>query len=416
MSLRMRYRAIAALGAACGLTLAFTGNALAASTQWVNDNVAVGSNTSCASPGYNDIQSAVTAATAGDTIRVCAGSYSGQILVDKQLFLRGAKAGIDARTRSTTGESTVQGLNTDTVGFNLAANNIVLDGFRVRGVGSGPGIQTSSLFSGYTIQNTIIGNNAFGIYANTGSTSQNVIRTNLIKNNNANLGVAAAAGNGIYADQGTNRLLIARNTMSGQKNSGFLFTTTDPIENRDVTIQRNLAVNNATFVNLFGNNTNFQIRSNTTNDTNSADNASQGTAIRIADNANGVLVIANTIKNSPFSGVAVRDAEDTTAAPYNIDIQLNTITGAKGNGVDVTDSEQGAVSVYRNTVRHAVLDGIFFGPASGANLIDSNSSRFSGGFDCEDQSTGTGTSGTNNTWTHNVGDTSSPSGLCHPPV
>ncbi|MDX6545184.1 MAG: hypothetical protein QOG02_958, partial [Gaiellales bacterium] len=323
MSLPMRYRALAALVVACGLTLAFAGTALAASTQWVNDNVAVGGNTSCASPGYNDIQSAVAAASAGDTIRVCAGTYSGQIVVDKQLFLRGAKAGVDARTRSTSGESTVQGLNADTVGFDLAADNVVLDGFRVSGVGSGPGIQTSSLFSGYVIQNTIIQNNAFGIYANTGSASQNFIRTNLIKNNNANLGVAAAAGNGIYADQGTNRLLIARNKMSGQQNSGFLFTNTGLTENRDVTIQRNLAVNNATFVNLFGNNTNFQIRSNTTNDTNSGDDASQGTAIRIADNANGVLVSGNTIKNSPFSGVAVRDG---TPGPDNIDIQLNTIT------------------------------------------------------------------------------------------
>jgi hypothetical protein len=104
------------------------------------------------------------------------------------------------RTRSTSGESTVQGLNTDTVGFNLVADHVVLDGFTVSGVGSGPGIQTSSLYSGYAIQNTIIRDNAFGIYANTGSISQNVIRTNLINNNNANLGVAAAAGNGIYAD------------------------------------------------------------------------------------------------------------------------------------------------------------------------------------------------------------------------
>ena len=411
---RMRYRAIAALVAACGLTLAFAGNALAASTQWVNDNVAVGTNTSCASPGYNDIQSAVTAATAGDTIKVCAGTYSGQIVVGKQLFLRGAKAGIDARTRGTSGESTVQGLNTDTFGFNLVADNVVLDGFRVQGVGNGPGIQTSPLYSGYVIQNTIIQNNAFGIYANTGSASQNVIQTNLIKNNNANLGVASAAGNGIYADQGTNRLLIARNKMTGQQNSGFLFTNTGLIENRDVTIQRNQAVNNATFVNLFGNNTNFQIRSNTTNDTNPANDGSQGTAIRIADNANGVLVTGNTIKNSPFSGVAVRDAEFTTLAPDNIDIQLNTITGAEGNGIDVTDSVQGAVSVYKNTVRHSDLDGIFFGSATGGNLINSNSSLFNAGFDCHDQSTGTGTSGTNNTWTQNVGNTSSPSGLCNP--
>jgi hypothetical protein len=276
----------------------------------------------------------------------------------------------------------------------------------------GPAVQTSPAFSGYQVMNNIIQNNAFGLYMNTGSAFQNIVRTNLIKNNNANLGVAAAAGNGIYADQGTNRLLVARNRMQGQKNSGFLFTNTGAVENNDVTIQYNRATNNSTFVNLFGNNSNFQIRSNTTNDTVAGDDANQGTAIRIADNANGVLVTSNTIDNSPFSGVAVRGAEFTVDAPSNIDITFNTIRHPDGNGIDVTDPVADAVSVYRNTVRNAGLDGILFGPDTLQNFINSNSARFSGDFDCEDQSTGSGTSGTANTWTNNVGDSNDPPGIC----
>jgi len=409
---RTRRRVASVLIAAIGMSIMYTGTAFAA-TQWVNDNVSVGTNTSCAVPGFNDIQSAVTAAGVGDTVRVCSGVYDGQVVVPKKLILRGAKFGKDARTRGTSGESIVQGAGPQTVGFDLQGDNIVLDGFTIRAVGNGPGVQTSPAFSGYQVINDIIQNNAFGIYANTGSVFQNNIRTNLIKNNNANLGVASAAGNGIYADQGTNRLLVARNRMVGQQNSGFLFTNTGTIQNNDVTIQSNQAVNNATFVNLFGNNSNFQIRSNSTNDTVPGDNGSQGTAIRIADNANGIVVTSSTISHSPFSGVAVRDAEFVSQWPDNIDINFNHILSPAGNGVDITDSVAAAVSVYKNTIRHAGIDGIFLGPATTQNFVNSNSALYSANFDCEDQSTGTGTSGTANTWTNNVGNSADPPGICH---
>ena len=66
----------------------------AATTRWVN---AVDPNgggyappgTSCNDPGYPTIQSAVTAAVSGDTIRVCAGTYVEQVKIDKSLTLKG---------------------------------------------------------------------------------------------------------------------------------------------------------------------------------------------------------------------------------------------------------------------------------------------------------------------------------------
>jgi len=36
-------------------------------------------------------------------------------------------------------------------------------------------------------------------------------------------------------------------------------------------------------------------------------------------------------------------------------------------------------------------------------------------WDCQDESAGTGTAGTANTWTDNLGGTSPPAGLCSPP-
>ncbi|MFN9953581.1 MAG: hypothetical protein ACK55I_10800, partial [bacterium] len=45
---------------------------------------------------YSTIQAAITAASAGDVIDVCAGTFSENIVVNKPLTLRGANAGVKA--------------------------------------------------------------------------------------------------------------------------------------------------------------------------------------------------------------------------------------------------------------------------------------------------------------------------------
>jgi len=415
MGLRMRHRVAVLFVASLGLSLVYTSAALAA-TQWVNDDPPVGTNTSCANPGFNDIQSAVNAAGVGDTVRVCPGVYPGRIDVAKRLILRGAKFGVDARTRGTAGESIVAGGGGPAgYGFNLVADRIQLDGFTIRAVNSGPGVQTSPLFSGYLIANNIIQNNVFGINLHSAATFQTTVRTNLIRNNNV---AGSANGNGIYGDQGTDRTFITRNAIRNQQNSGILLTGTGVVENNNVTIQFNQSLNNATFVALFHRNQNVQIRGNTTNDTVPGNNGSQGSAIFISDAANGVLVANNRINRSPFSGVAVREQSTLVGGfPMNVDVNANTITRAGASGISVTDTAPGALSVFRNVIRNSAEDGIFFGAGTSQNLINTNDARFSGDFDCHDESgpTGGGTSGTDNTWTNNIGPVDDPPGICRRP-
>ena len=64
-------------------------NAALATTRWVNDlpNTYSPPGTSCTNPGYQTIGGAVMAAMSGDTIIVCNGTYTENVVVDRTLTL-----------------------------------------------------------------------------------------------------------------------------------------------------------------------------------------------------------------------------------------------------------------------------------------------------------------------------------------
>jgi uncharacterized repeat protein (TIGR01451 family) len=133
------------------LTLITAGSA-SASTTW----------TVCASScNFTTIQEAVTAASDGDTIQVGAGNYPStgntQIILDKQLTLDGAQAGVDARTRGPGGLSGLETVMPATNGpyvFYLAADNITIDGFMFPDMGP-RGFDTYENVDHLTVRNNI---------------------------------------------------------------------------------------------------------------------------------------------------------------------------------------------------------------------------------------------------------------------
>lgn len=155
---------------------------------------------SCPGASFTTIQAAINAASAGDTIEVCAGTYPeaavGPLTINKTLTLEGAQAGNDARTRAGA-ESTIE----DIQGTSVAASGVVIDGFTVQGstvaAFTGYGIWINPTVGGTQIVNNIIQDNIVGIgLANTGDRA--TIQHNLIQNNNQPGG---ASGSGIYTDQ-----------------------------------------------------------------------------------------------------------------------------------------------------------------------------------------------------------------------
>jgi hypothetical protein len=104
-------------------------------THWVKDKGAVAPpGTSCGKPGYTTIQSAVTAATAGDTIIVCGGRYAENVVVDKSVTIRGqgdpkvVPTGEDANTDNSAGALQIA--------FRVDADDVTIRDLTVDGQGN----------------------------------------------------------------------------------------------------------------------------------------------------------------------------------------------------------------------------------------------------------------------------------------
>lgn len=82
---------------------------------------------------FSTIQAAITAASAGDVIDVCAGTYSENIVINKSLTLRGANAGVKATgTARSGGESIINGTGGgSTFVVHVQADNVTIDGFAI---------------------------------------------------------------------------------------------------------------------------------------------------------------------------------------------------------------------------------------------------------------------------------------------
>jgi Right handed beta helix region len=120
--------------AAVVCALASTTQAFAA-THWVNDDAATSAppGTSCERPGYQDIQPAVAAAAAGDTINVCPGTYPEQVVVEsaaKSNLLIRSVVPLAARIQAPPVMEIVHG---DIVRIDNGARNVTLRGFVISG-------------------------------------------------------------------------------------------------------------------------------------------------------------------------------------------------------------------------------------------------------------------------------------------
>ncbi|MEO7509240.1 MAG: hypothetical protein ABIZ95_18490, partial [Pyrinomonadaceae bacterium] len=196
-------------------------NMLLSSTPFVVDDDGMASATDCnaATSTYSTVQSATTAASAGDTVKVCPGTYPETVSTNLGITFLGPQAGIDARTgRTNPANEAVVGIAGGA--FNLQNGGTeVVDGFTLSGATSGGGDQTAILLiggSGHQIVNNIFSANQRATYFTANDVT---FRHNRVTN----------SFDGFFG--GGNNATIEENLFNGTHPDGSINTTQGSVSN-----------------------------------------------------------------------------------------------------------------------------------------------------------------------------------------
>lgn len=308
------------------LSLMFFGDrtAQAASTWYVSPTGPPSgtSGGSCASPSFNTISLAIAAASSGDTIQVCAGTYNEQVQITKTLTLKGAKAGQDARTRVPTNESII----TNSGGpVQLMADNVVLDGFTVQGatgtdpnfisgIWSNPGY--SGIQGGYQILNNIVQNNISGIELDsTCAANPTLVKFNLIQNNN---NPGPGSGTGLQDNFVLCNATIDSNKFVGNSSSGaLLFGPPVTAAGSNITVSNNEFSANGGAIAMLG------VTSSAVSGNNVHNSVGTGGDIDIFGGVNGLSVICNNLASGAGRGIQVENPYVGYGVSPNSNITIN---------------------------------------------------------------------------------------------
>jgi parallel beta helix pectate lyase-like protein len=344
---------------------------------------------------FDTIQGAVDVAPSGATIWVCPGLYEETVKVETpHLTINGANAGRDATTHGRGRESVVSHLDPKGT-VQLLADDITWNGFTILGFSgeqNGPGMVTSPGGSGYLIRDTIFQDNGVGLrLGSSGKKPSFVCRNRFVANNEFD----PTGGYGIFSDQPTRQVLITYNRFEHHNGGAILFADTDRLATHtDVLIDHNKSIDDLTFATIFS-----------------------SSRLRLSNNdARDRLVAPDPDGAASAIYIAARNED--------IAVHHNRVRSASGNGIDVTDQGEGDkdpavpvnVVVTKNKVDHVKLAGLRLAGGTEDVTVTGNTALDNELLDCQDESHGGGTAGTNNAWLDNVGRTDSPDGLCSPPV
>ena len=288
----------------------------------------------CNVPGtYPTIQMAVNDSSC-DPIIVAAGLYLEQVTINRTLTLRGAQAGVDARTRPFVAAN--ESIIDHPCGpVQIEADNIVLDGFTVQGSNLPPnlfpacfgaGIWMNPGFSGTNggpkIRNNIVQANIMGIALNSTCNIPTMVQLNLIQNNN---NPGPDAGNGIESIFGLCNATIESNKFSGHDNSSVRIF---PPAGSNLGINNNELVGGSSERIVFAGVSNSTVNGNVS----IGSTAVNGT-IRLFGGNSNVAIEGNTL----FNGVRGIRVDDPFGAGINsgVTAHFNCIQGNSIAGMEV---------------------------------------------------------------------------------
>jgi parallel beta-helix repeat protein len=344
------------------------------------------------------------------------------------------------------------------VGFELAADGIVIKGFTIAESGTDidadgtVGIRTSASFSGYTIEENVIQDNTVGIYLNTATTKSNggepdetEVEDNVIRDNNR---TGTNTGNGIFSDLGLQNVEIKDNEFSGQNNDASIKIVAAGTEPNTTTLRSDIEIKKNDFDSLTGAGIYFEevvdseIKKNDFQDLGASAIQLNGGNLRVTisrndlenvgtDDFDGIIlnnssqlgsnqnnvIEKNEIEGAGLSGIVIRDSANNTIKKNKI--KLSQLGGLEdttaGNGISLENADNNTIK--KNKVKENARNGIFLDAQSTGNTVEDNKSKDNntgdvGAFDYTDLSTGgDGPSGRQNEYDDNKGGTENVTGL-----
>jgi hypothetical protein len=310
--------------------------------------------TVCASGcDFATIQGAVSAASPGDTIFVAAGTYTevADIRTDG-ITLRGAQAGVDARSRAGAESVLSQGR------ILLNADNVTIDGFTIvdSRAPAGSGTSVSAIFGqnieGTRIVNNIIGENFIGAqFDNAGGSAPALIQYNLFRNNTLTGQESSGTGVFMHGGGGSRNVTITDNAFTGHQNAAINAAL------RDALISNNSSVNDSTLVVLIGS-TEVEI-------SNHSAQGLGGSGLYFGLGVSNVTIENNILHSEAARGegkAAIRFAtvSGSGAAPQGVTVTGNTTTGGWDFGMHIASGAYtGELEAHENSFSALVqnLDG-----------------------------------------------------------
>jgi parallel beta-helix repeat protein len=405
---------------------------------------------------FTTIQAAVNAAATGDTIRVRAGTYEENVVVNKQLTIKGADAKRSRYLDPNRASILDPVLNTATgaqaVGFDLQANGIVIKGFTIGQFDNTTdtdgtiGIRTSASFSGYTIKDNVIEENTVGIQLNTTSAASALrtrVEDNVIRNNDA---AGTNTGNGIFSNGGLRNAVIRDNEFTGTNAATSIRiigidAETDTVQS-EITIEDNdfedltgggiywervidSVIEDNDFENLalVGIHLNGGNVDNTIEDNELETVGTSGINAIILSNASqigantGNLIEDNEIEDAGQGGLVLQSSNNNIVRDNEIERSriLGTTNQTRGNGITLLNADNNLIE--DNEIEDNARNGISLDSTSTGNTLlenesEDNDTADASGLDFSDATTGgTGPSGVQNTYTRNKGGTQNKTGL-----
>ena len=388
------------------LSLPLPHDASAASLQVDDDGV------QCPGAGFTTIQAAVTAAAAGDTIKVCPGSYAEQVTIDKALKIKGKAPkykdcntlGAPDPTRARDLSKHLRSPGLGGIGIDVLASGVRIQNIVVTHAGE-TGIRTDPAYAGFSLKKSRLHRRTpTACTSIRAALPESSVKANCFRKN----GFA-----GIRTRYGLKDAVISKNLFFETTNAAAIIVDQEPGSTTDrLEVIANKSQGDSTFAVILGT-VDSVFAKNTVDST-------VGTAIFVGGNNVNLEISKNTVTNAGTRGIRFNTAAFGGSANTGVLVANNVVdkAGVHGIAIDSSTGETTLTSstIEKNTVTNSGQSGSGDGiriedpTASGANTgntIDKNTISGSFNHDCHDDTPNTG-----NTWTGNTATTQSVANLC----